>query len=201
MPLGNKHGKFCSCQSHQAGSGTINTHTHTQINHNTSHKNQGTHTRSPAPTHFTSRGCNGERSSSETSGIVQRPLLLKHTAIRTDPTPDRSLIHWVLKPVGSTTLWGPNWQMDSGWWLDDWLTNTWPWPRCQKWSNQREVRLSWFQTWHAIGDREKSGREGREKDRRRDRPSKKRCHSLTSLPCLWRTYVSWCWRPGWYWWT
>lgn len=47
---------------------------------------------------------------------------------------------------------------------------------------------------------EKVRQRRRQTEEKRGRKKGRGCFSVF-LPCLWRTYVSWCWRPGRYWWT
>ncbi len=70
---GNKHRKIWLFISITSGRFGDEKRTNT---HNTSHQKEA-HTSTRTNTHSTSRGCDRERSSPETSGIVQRPLLLE----------------------------------------------------------------------------------------------------------------------------
>lgn len=73
-----------------------------------------------------------------------------------------------------------------------------------KWMSEAWVSLvvGYGDVGRADREEEKKGgdRRGGEEERE-GRVNKGRCCFFVSLPCLWRTYVSWCWRPGWYWWT
>ncbi len=101
---------------------------------------------------------------------------------------------------------------DAKWWwlIDGERTDTWQRPRSRVEMGEWKMGVSRGRLWRCRqrgqrkrkerGESRDRGGGGEEKERE-GRINKGRCCFFVSLPCLWRTYVSWCWRPGWYWWT
>lgn len=101
---------------------------------------------------------------------------------------------------------------DAKWWwlIDGERTDTWQRPRSRVEMNEWNMGVSCGRIWRCRQRGQRNRKErgdsrdrggGGEEEEREGRINKGRCCFFVSLPCLWRTYVSWCWRPGWYWWT
>lgn len=141
----------------------------------------------------------------QTACVCRPPLLLpkrKPNPVEENPQTSLTCVP-ALMPSGTVGVghlqgcWMDGWSMVNGQTRGggrlsrvEWVTWRMGFSRGRIWAcrerGQRKEGESWAR------DRRGGGRGGEEKGR---------CCFLVSLPCLWRTYVSWCWRPGWYWWT